>query len=259
MLVHEDDQYDYYNSDRSSSECESVNQVIRKEVERKLRMRRKTDFSRTAIETFEIAGHPYNPAVPLEDRELATLPVDDLYALAHDLAMPPSQLRKELQRPDDEMDYDQDSDEDGWQHLRGTFLYEKSPAFYSVQLRDLQKQICSRREEWILLELDHLEFSLKNQREFSAMEEFLPYLAEQKKEEKKKVAGLQVKLEKLRGEFRQMVQYQHCWTTWLQEQKTKLIDRFGAQKEALQVRLINLEEPFCQTAKKEIICNFKPV
>lgn len=236
--VHEDDQHDYYNSDRSSSDYEPVEMVVRKEMEQKIRLRKipRGIAPSTAATPLEIDGHLYNPTLPLEDAELRALPVDDLYALAHDLEMPPSELRRELRRPDDDaLNYEADSDDDRWRHVRGTFLYEKTPGYYAVQIKDLQQQIRLRREQWIQLELEYNEFSVRNRVEYAALGEFITYLVEQRRKEKEKVLELQLQLERKRAEAWKAAQYQKWWTNYLEEQQTRMIERYTARKETVKV------------------------
>ncbi|OQV25145.1 hypothetical protein BV898_00835 [Hypsibius exemplaris] len=257
-IVHEDDKYDYYNTSRSSSECESVDKVIRKEVGNQIRFAKTQGMGSPAVAPLVIDGYPYNPILPLEDKEVKSLPVDDLYALAHDLQMPPGELRKELQRPDDDLDYDQDSDEDGWQYVRGTFLYEKTPAFYAVQIKDLEQKICLKREEWILHELEYSEYSVKSHVELAALDEFIVYLGEQSRKEKEKVAVLQVELERLRDEAWKATEYQNWWTAYLEEQKAKTIDRYVNRKEFVQVKLFALRENIEKQRQMEaLLCKLR--
>ena len=149
--------------------------------------------------------------------------------------MPPSELRKELRRPDEEMDYEADSDDNGWRFVRGTFLYEKTPAFYAVQIKDLEQQIRLKREQWILLELEYNEFSVKNRVEYTALGEFIVYLVEQRRKEKEKVLDLLLQLERKRAEAWKATEYQKWWTGYLEEQRVKMIERYAARKEIVQV------------------------
>ena len=185
----------------------------------------------------EIAGHPYDVSVPLSHNELRSVPVDDLYALAHDLEMPPGVLRKELQKPEDELHFDEDSEDDGWKYVRGTFLYEKTPDYYAVQIKDLDKKIKLRREQWVQLEVDFQEANGRNKAEYSAMLQFIDFLFDQKDLEKQKVANLEVKLQELQNKAQIQTEYQNTCLAWLELEKQRLDDRFAARKEYLQVRM----------------------
>ncbi|GAV04225.1 hypothetical protein RvY_14537 [Ramazzottius varieornatus] len=240
--VHEDDQHDYYNSDRSSSDCEPVEDIIKKEISTKIKARHKPEVMTSALPPLELAGHQYDVSVPLSHNELQTVPVDDLYALAHDLEMPPSVLRKELHKPENEMDFDEDSDDEGWKHVRGAFLYEKTPDYYAVQIKDLEQQVRLRRELWLQLEVDYQEASGRNKTEYSAMVQFIDFLLDQRDLEKQKVAKLNLKLEELQNKAQIQTEYQNTCLAWLQLEKQRLVDQFAARKEYLQMRLHALRE-----------------
>lgn len=191
-----------------------------------------------------VAGRFHELTLPIDDDKLTNLSfnVEDLYALAHDLRMPPSELRKELFAPTAEMDFEQDPDEEGWKHVQAIFEYEKNPAFYAVQIKDLQEKIHYRREQWITLELDHHELTFKSKTELTKLEMFITFLMEQKTRDAKRVADLKNDQEKLNQQLDKMIQYQTPTTNWLLQQKEKLKEDAENRKTALQFKLYALRE-----------------
>ncbi|XP_055341192.1 uncharacterized protein LOC129590161 [Paramacrobiotus metropolitanus] len=223
LPVHEDDLYNYYESGRSSSEWESADE----------------EFSKTYNKGKE---NGFTKEKPAKLKKSKSSPIDDLYALAHDLHMPPSELRRELKLQWSELYLEENSSNQGWKSMEAVLEYEKTPAYYQVQIHNLEHQIELKRKQWIELELDHHELSTKSRFELSDLDQFINFLLDQNDYEITRAAILKNKFQQLKGQLDEIVVHNTVTINWLEGEREKLKKLCQERKVDLQYKIYTLRE-----------------